>query len=102
VTITRMPSAKRPRGDPELAELFDRFEGHLVTPSTAAALLGISRLTVHTLCTRGQLRALRGPSETGNTDVEWILIPLEDVRAYAVRTGRTTGSMDRWERWLPK
>ena len=63
VTITSMPAAKRDKGDPELAELFDRFEGHLVTPSGAAALLGISRHTVHTLCSRGQMRAIRGSGE---------------------------------------
>jgi hypothetical protein len=96
-----MPAAKRDKGDPELAELFDRFEGHLVTPSGAAALLGISRLTVHTLCKRGQLRALRGPVEKETTtEVRWIYIPLEDVRTYAVRTGRTTSPMERWDRWL--
>jgi hypothetical protein len=96
-----MPRAKRDKGDPELAALFDQFEGHLVTPSGAAELLGISRLTVHTLCTRGQLRALRGPSDQKTTTaVRWIYIPLDDVRAYALRTGRTTSPMQRWDRWL--
>jgi hypothetical protein len=96
-----MPRAKRDKGDPELAELFDRFEGHLVTPSGAATLLGVSRQTIHTLCVRGQLRALRGPSKSSaNPDPGWIYIPLADIRDYAMRRGRSSNPMERWARWL--
>jgi len=51
-----MPKVNRDSGDAELQELFERFDGRLVSPGGAAALLGISRKTVHTLGKRGRLR----------------------------------------------
>jgi hypothetical protein len=95
-----MPAARRDKGDPELAALFDQFKGHLVTPSGAAALLGVSRQTVHTLCVRGQLRALRPSTSRAKEDPEWVYIPLVDIRNYAVRTNRRSSPMKRWARWL--
>jgi Helix-turn-helix domain len=98
-----MPAAKRDSGDPELAELFDRFEGHLVTPSGAVALLGVSRQTIHTLCARGQLRGFRGPSKRGaQAAPSWTYIPLSDIRDYAIRRGRSNMPMEQWGRWLPR
>jgi len=98
-----MPAAKRDSGDPELAELFDRFAGHLVTPSGAAALLGLSRKTVYALCARGDLRAFRSGSVTDSQKTpqpHWVYIPLLDVKKHAERTGRATNAIERWEAWL--
>lgn len=103
MTITIMPPAKRRSGDPELAELFGRFEGHLVTPAGAAALLGLSRKTVYALCARGDLRAFRSerPSALQETpEPHWVYIPLVDVRRHAKRTGRATAEIERWGAWL--
>jgi hypothetical protein len=50
---------RRERPDEKLAALMDEFEGRLVSPGGAAALLGISRKTVHTLGGRGVLRDVR-------------------------------------------
>ena len=95
---------ERPRvGDEKLAALFDQFQGRLVSPGGAAALLGVSRKTVHELCERGALRVFRstdedqwGPLKFG---AKWVYIPIEDVRAYAERTDRTVEPMKRWHRW---
>jgi excisionase family DNA binding protein len=92
-----VPRPRRASGDLELVLLFDRFQGRLVTPAGAAALLGVSRQTIHTLCDRGQMRALRGGQASAT---HWTYLPLEDVHAYAVRTQRSTPEMDRWDRWL--
>lgn len=83
----------------ELNELFERFDGRLVSQSTAAVLLGLSPQTVYTLCSNGTLRLLKGPEwDTGvgvaTSEVEsvtrWRLVPLSDVAAYAQRVGRLT------------
>jgi len=53
-----MPEANRDEGDPQLRELFERFDGWLVSPAGAAALLGSSRKTIYTLGKRETLRVL--------------------------------------------
>lgn len=88
-----MPKAKRDSGDAELQELFERFDGQLVSPGGAAALLGVSRKTVHTLGKRGRLRVFEGPEVryVGGLVTEgprWVYIPLEDVARYAGEVGR--------------
>jgi hypothetical protein len=90
-------------GDEKLAALLDEFQGRMVSPGGAAALLGVSRKTVHELCERGALRVYRstdedqwGPFKFGP---KWVYIPTEDVRAYAERTGRAGEPMKRWRRW---
>ena len=93
-----MGRPRRTSGDPELAALFDEFRGHLVTPGGAAILLGLSRQTIYSLCQAGQVRAFRGGHETRVR--QWIYIPLDDVRAYAIRTGRSNEALERWRRWL--
>lgn len=82
-----MPKAERDEGDPQLRELFERFNGQLVSPGGAANLLGISRKTVHTLGERRKLRVFTGPAE-GRWGPKWIYIPLVDVAAYAEQVGR--------------
>ncbi len=88
-----MPTAKRDSGDPELLELFERYNAQLVSPGGAAALLGVSRKTVHTLCKRGRLQAFEGPEvrHVGGSISEgprWVYIPIEDVAKYAKEVGR--------------
>jgi hypothetical protein len=97
---------RRHTPDEKLAALMDEFEGRLVSPGGAAALLGVSRKTVHTLGKRGVLRMFVsdvedkwGPISEGP---RWVYIPLQDVHAYAARTGRETKPASRWRRWLPK
>lgn len=102
---------RREQPDEKLAALMDEFEGRLVSPGGAAALLGVSRKTIHTLCTRRVLRTFSsdvadeswGPFGMLTTEgPRWIYIPLEDVHRYAARTDRETESAKRWRRWLPK
>jgi hypothetical protein len=92
-----VPRPRLTSGDLELVQLFDQFEGRLVTPAGAATLLGLTPQTVHTLATRGTIRVLRG----GSPRKQWTYIPLVDVRIYAIRTGRSTTGMDHWDHWLP-
>ncbi len=54
-----MPWANRDAGDAQLQEPFERFDGQLVSPGGAVALLGVSRKTVHTLGKRGRLADTR-------------------------------------------
>jgi hypothetical protein len=75
-----------------LAQLFDRFSAQLVSPGGAAAILGVSRKTIHTLCKRGVMRAFAsddedqwGPFKFGP---RWVYIPTIDCVEYAERTGR--------------
>src|SRR3954451_5136242 len=85
-----MPKAKREGGDPKLIALFDKYGGRLVSPGGAAALLGLSRQTVHTLCKRGELRAFRS-DETDDRATHvprWVYIPLDDIHSYGERVGR--------------
>jgi hypothetical protein len=78
--------------DEKLARLFDRFNAQVVSPGGAAAILGVSRKTIHTLCKRGTIRAYAsddadqwGPFKAGP---RWVYIPMIDVVEYAERTGR--------------
>jgi hypothetical protein len=97
-------ATRKREGDEKLAALFDQFEAQLVSPGGAAAMLGVSRKTVHTLCKRGVLRAFASDDEDQWGPIKfgprWVFIPIEDVRAYAERTGRATPPIKRWDRWL--
>ena len=85
-----MPEANRSSGDPKLALLFEEYGGRLASPGGAAALLGLSRQTIHTLCKRGELRAFRSDDIAEKTrDIpRWVYIPLDDIYAYGERVGR--------------
>jgi hypothetical protein len=102
-------------GDPRLAELFEVYQGRLVSPGGAAALLGLSRKTIYSICQRGDMRAfhsddadtmfgdsMRDVTGSGSRSKgpRWVYIPLEDVRAYAEKTGRLTERMANWFRDL--
>ena len=97
-----MPRPRRTSGDTELASLFDKFEGRLVTPAGAAALLGLSRKTIHALCVRGDLRAFRNqPPQMGQApQPRWVYIPLADVKKHAEKTDRVSPTIQTWKRWL--
>jgi hypothetical protein len=82
-----MPDAQRSEGDPELRKLFEQFEGRLISPGGAAALLGLSRKTIHTLGKRGELRVFTSP-EVNNWGPRWAYIPLEDIHAYGKKVNR--------------
>lgn len=83
-----MADANREAGDPKLIALFDKYGGRLVSPGGAAALLGLSRQTIHTLCKRGELRAFRSDEEEARDLPKWVYIPLDDIEAYGERVGR--------------
>jgi hypothetical protein len=88
-----MPKAKRNAGDADLQELFSRFQGQLVSPGGAAALLGLSRKTIHTLGKNGRLRVFEGPrlkKARGPIDEgpRWVYIPIADLAKYADEVGR--------------
>lgn len=88
-----MADAQRNEGDPVLREIFEKFDGQLVSPGGAAALLGLSRKTIHTLGEQGKLRVYRsGSDERGrfgtNYGPKWVYIPLIDLKKYAERVGR--------------
>jgi hypothetical protein len=88
-----MPKPNREGGSPDLHALFEEFDGRLISPGGAAALLGLSRKTVDTLCKRGRLRRFEGPEEKGAGGIgswgpRWVYIPLVDVAAYAEQVGR--------------
>jgi excisionase family DNA binding protein len=84
-----MPEANRKGGDPKLIALFDKYGGRLVSPGGAAALLGLSRQTIYTLCKRGELRAFAsGEKADGMRTPRWVYIPLDDIQAYGERVGR--------------
>ena len=87
-----MPDAHRSAGDPKLIALFDKYGGRLVSPGGGAALLGLSRQTIHTLCKRGDLRAFRSDEEESRDLPKWVYIPLDDIYAYGERVGRTVRS----------
>ena len=84
-----MPEANREAGDKKLARLFDKYDGRLVSPGGAAALLGLSRQTIYTLCKRGDLRAFRSDELADRTTPKWVYIPLDDIYAYGDKVGRT-------------
>jgi hypothetical protein len=80
-------------GDPVLHELFERFNAQLVSPGAAAAILGVSRKTVHTLGERGRIRIYRSSDEVkgrlrSSHGPKWVFIPMVDLREYAKRVGR--------------
>jgi hypothetical protein len=83
-----MPDANRESGDPKLARLFEEFGGRMVSPGGAAALLGLSRQTIHTLCKRGEVRAFRSDEEEVRDLPKWVYIPLDDIYSYGERVGR--------------
>jgi hypothetical protein len=74
--------------DDVLDDLFDEFDGRLVSPGGAAALIGLSRKTIYTLGERGVLRVYRGQWASGGDGYKWVLIPLDDIGEYAKRVGR--------------
>ncbi len=82
-----MPEAQNQEGDPDLREIMEAFHGQLVSPGGAAALLGVSRKTVHTLGTRGRLRTFVGPIDK-RWGPKWVYIPMADLAAYARSVGR--------------
>jgi len=86
-----MAKPEKSEGDEQLIELFERYEGRLVTPGGAAHLLGVSRKTIHTLGERGVIHIHR--SESPAPDVlphgaRWAYIPLVELRDYADKVGR--------------
>ena len=87
-----MAEANADEGDPKLRNLFEEFHGQLVSPGGAAALLGVSRQTIHTLGGRGKLRMFRSDDEVGGRVIKggprWVYIPLEDVQRYGHEVGR--------------
>ena len=88
-----MAEAERDEGDPRLREIFEEFRGQLVSPGGAAALLGLSRKTIHTLGEQGKIRVFRSDEdEKGRLGVnwgpKWVYIPLIDLEDYAERVGR--------------
>jgi hypothetical protein len=74
--------------DSVLDDLMDEFDGRLVSPGGAAALLGLSRKTIYTLGERGVIRVYRGEWASGGDGYKWVLIPLDDIGEYAKRVGR--------------
>lgn len=89
-----MAEAERDEGDPELRKLFEEFDGQLVSPGGAAALLGLSRKTIHTLGKNGRIRVFRSSDKARGSipgssfGPKWVFIPLVDLRNYASDVGR--------------
>ena len=46
-----------------LHELFEKFNAQLISPGGAAALLGLSRKTIHTLGEQGKIRVYRSADD---------------------------------------
>src|SRR3954447_19838815 len=88
--------AQRERDRDAVVELFERFDGRLVSPGGAGALLGLTRATIYSLRKTGKLRVFRAEeSVPGGDGPRWVYIPLEDVEAYAEHVGRP---LPRWSR----
>lgn len=82
-------------------KVFDYFEGHVVSPGGAAAMLGVSRAMIHQLEKDGRIRAyrvdvndksLKGVPNSlrlfiGQKD-QYIWIPVIDLVKYAQETGK--------------
>lgn len=85
-----MPEPQHEQGDPELHRVFEEFGGHVISPGGAAALLGVSRKTMHTLGQRGKIRVIHSSKtdRTSESGAKWTLIPMEDLAAYAKHVGR--------------
>jgi hypothetical protein len=76
-----------------MRELFEKFNAQLLSPGGAAALLGLSRKTIHTLGEQGKIRVYRSADDVkGRLGVihgpKWVLIPIVDLREYARQVGR--------------
>lgn len=79
--------------DPVLYEIFEKFNAQVVSPGGAAALLGLSRKTIHTLGERGKIRVYRSSDNVkgrfgADQGPRWVYIPIVDLREYARRVGR--------------
>jgi hypothetical protein len=81
--------------DAALVDLFDRFNGRLISPGGAAAMLGVSRQRVHRLIEGGRLRCFRSEDEhkkwgpvTVWKGASWAYVPLDDVEKEAHALGR--------------
>lgn len=88
-----MAEAKKDEGDPYLREVMEAFHGQMVSPGGAAALLGVSRKTVHTLSVRGRVRSFVGPEASRlaplvKSGPKWVYIPMVDLARYAESVGR--------------
>jgi hypothetical protein len=85
-----MPRSNETGPDKRLDDLFDEFDGRLISPGGAAALLGLSRKTIYTLGERDVIRVFRGEADPrgGGDGFKWVYIPLDDVGEYAERVGR--------------
>jgi hypothetical protein len=88
-----VPKAQRDEGDEKLRELFQEFQGQLVSPGGAAALLGLSRKTIYTLGKRGRIRVFEGPEVRHLKGIisegpRWVYIPMADLAKYAEEVGR--------------
>ena len=79
-----------------MAKVFADFNGHVVSPGGAAALLGLSRKTIYTLCKRGELRAFRSDESAYRDTPRWVYIPVVDIRDYAAKVGRPIARIDKW------
>lgn len=88
-----MAKAAGNEGDPVLRELFEKFNAQMVSPGGAAALLGLSRKTIHTLGEQGKIRVYRSADDErgrfgASHGPKWVFIPVVDLREYARRVGR--------------
>lgn len=87
-----MADPEKEGGDPRLRALFEEFNGQMVSPGGAAALLGVSRSTIATLSKRGRIRVYRSTDDVGGRFVtwgpKWVYIPLIDLKRYAEDVGR--------------
>lgn len=88
-----MPKPTHNEGDPVLHELFEKFNAQMVSPGGAAALLGLSRKTIHTLGEQGKIRVYRSSDDVKGRfgavhGPKWVFIPVVDLREYAKRVGR--------------
>jgi hypothetical protein len=85
-----VPEPQYDQGDPELHKLFEQFDGHLVSPGGAAALLGLSRKTIYTLGQREKIRVFHSSKKDrlSESGAKWTYIPVVDLAAYAKQVGR--------------
>jgi hypothetical protein len=88
-----MAKPRHNEGDPVLHELFEKFNAQMVSPGGAAALLGLSRKTIHTLGEQGKIRVYRSSDDVKGRfgavhGPKWVFIPVVDLREYAKRVGR--------------
>jgi hypothetical protein len=81
--------------DAAMARLFAEFDGKLISPGGAAALLGISRQRIHILIEKGRLRCYRSEEVRERWGIfvtepaaKWAYIPQADVYRLAGELGR--------------